>query len=119
MGSLWASYFDPSSNLHFIQRQAIHPAIYEFNVEPYNLLIKGDCVTPEEIQTSIKYLIVATKAYDAALCFLTSFLFLALSFLSSSLLIASMSWPTVPMILFICFCTIFLFLAYDLFTDIW
>ena len=65
MGSLWESYFDSSNHLHFIQRQVKHPAIYEFNVEPYNRQVKGDCLSPEEIQTSIQCLIIATKAYDA------------------------------------------------------
>jgi 2-dehydropantoate 2-reductase len=64
MGSLWASYFYPQQNLHFIQRHA-SPNGYEFHLLPKNISIRGQSICVDKLNTSIKYLILATKAYDA------------------------------------------------------
>jgi len=64
MGCLWASYFQPQQTLHFIQRQTLSNE-YSFKLLPADITIHGQSISAEQLQSPIKHLILATKAYDA------------------------------------------------------
>jgi len=64
MACLWASYFPAGQNLHFIQRHTTSET-FSFKKNPGGTFIYGQSLTKDTIKSPIKYLIVATKAFDA------------------------------------------------------